>query len=149
MAPKITLTDKPEASAAKALSLLLIAFNNEKSGYEYDGLPLAISITDQESGETLGGLWGATGYGYLHIDLLFVPQAMRGNGMGRSVMRQAENEAICRGCRGVWLDTFSFQARASYEKLGYTVMGELEDSPPGHKRFMMKKVFKQNCPNSD
>jgi GNAT superfamily N-acetyltransferase len=142
MPARIELTDKPDASVAKSLSLLLLAFNNEKSGYAYDGRPLAITITDEETGEILGGLWGATGYGYLHIDLLYVPESMRGNGVGRSVMRQAEDEAIERGCRGAWLDTFTFQARGFYEKLGYSVISELEDTPPGHARLFMKKIFK-------
>lgn len=141
MNPTITLTDKPEPSVAKALSVLLAAFNDERSGYALDIRPLAIIITDPETEEILGGLWGATAYGYLHVDLLFVPETIRSKGMGRKIMQQAEDEAIRRGCRGVWLDTFSFQARGFYEKLGFIVMGELDETPPGHKRFVMKKVF--------
>jgi ribosomal protein S18 acetylase RimI-like enzyme len=80
-------------------------------------------------------------YGFLHIDLLFVPEAMRGSGTGRTLMSQAEDEAIRRECRGVWLDTFSFQARGFYEKLGYTVFGEIENHPPGHSRFFLRKIF--------
>jgi ribosomal protein S18 acetylase RimI-like enzyme len=41
----------------------------------------------------------------------------------------------------VWLDTFSFQARGFYEKLGYTVFGEIENHPPGHSRFFLRKIF--------
>ncbi len=48
-------------------------------------------------------------------------------------------EAARRGCRYAWLDAFSFQARGFYEKLGYTVLGTLEDSPPGHSRYFLKK----------
>jgi hypothetical protein len=44
-----------------------------------------------------------------------------------------------RGCVGVWLDTFSFQARGFYEKLGYRVFGEVADYPPGHTRHFLKK----------
>jgi GNAT superfamily N-acetyltransferase len=141
MIPETTLTDKPDASAAKALSLLLLQFNNEHSGWEFDFRPLAILITNPETNEILGGLWGGTSYGFLHIDLLFVPDAMRCKGTGRSLMAQAEEEALRRGCRGVWLDTFSFQARGFYEKLGYTVFGEIENHPPGHSRFFLRKLF--------
>jgi GNAT superfamily N-acetyltransferase len=141
MTRKITLTDQPDAPAAKALSQLLLQFNNERSGWPFDYRPLAVLITDRETNEVLGGLWGGTSYGFLHIDLLFVPESTRGNGTGRRLMSQAEEEAIRRGCRGVWLDTFSFQARGFYEKLGYTVFGELDDNPPGHSRFFLKKIF--------
>jgi hypothetical protein len=48
-------------------------------------------------------------------------------------------EAIRRGCRGAYLDTFSYQARPFYEKLGYAVFGTLDDYPPGHQRFFMRK----------
>lgn len=141
MTAKITFTDKPDASIAKALSLLLLDFNNNASGYPYDGKPLAITICNPENDAIIGGLWGATAYGYLHLDLLFVPEEERGSGMGRRLMDMAEEEALRRGCRGAWLDTFSFQARGFYEKLGYAVAGELEDCPPGHKRYFMKKPF--------
>ena len=141
MTAKIALTDKPDASVVKALSLLLLDFNNNASGYTYDGKPLAITKCDPDNDAIIGGLWGATGYGYLHLDLLFVPEEGRGRGMGGHLMELAEEEAIRRGCRGAWLDTFGFQARGFYQRLGYTVVGELEDCPPGHKRYFMRKVF--------
>ena len=51
----------------------------------------------------------------------------------------AEAEAVVRGCHGAWLDTFDFQARGFYEKLGYTCFAELPEYPIGHSRFFMKK----------
>ena len=56
-------------------------------------------------------------------------------------MEQAEAIAHTRGCMGVWLDTFSFQARAFYEKRGYKVFGTIDDYPPGQSRFWMKKLL--------
>ena len=41
-------------------------------------------------------------------------------------MRAAEEEARSRSCLGVFLDTYSFQARPFYEKLGYEQFGTLE-----------------------
>ena len=70
-----------------------------------------------------------------------MPESARGRGLGRTLMRQAEDVALRRGCHGAWLDTFSFQARGFYEKLGYTVFGSIDDYPPGHSRFFMKKVL--------
>jgi GNAT superfamily N-acetyltransferase len=94
-----------------------------------------------ESQEVLGGLWGSTSYSYLHVDAVFVPEALRGTGLGRKLMLMAENEAVARGCIGAWLDTFSFQACGFYEKLGYQIFGWLHDNPPGHTRFFLKKSF--------
>ena len=75
----------------------------------------------------------------LHVTLLFVPASLRGAGVGRTLMMEAEAEAMRRGCSAVSLDTFSFQARGFYEKLGYSVFGTLEDYPQGHRRFYLTK----------
>jgi ribosomal protein S18 acetylase RimI-like enzyme len=75
----------------------------------------------------------------LFISLLFVPTALRGQKLGERLMAQAEAAAANRGCTGVWLDTFSFQARGFYQRLGYDVFGEIPNYPPGHARYFMKK----------
>lgn len=137
----ITLMDQPDPDVIKVLHGFLLEFNNAASGYAFDGRALLIRLSNPESGEVLGGLFGATAYGYLRVDMLIVREALRGQGFGSRVMQLAEDEAIRRGCRGSYLDTFSFQARGFYERLGYVVFGALEDSPPGHSRFFMKKMF--------
>lgn len=139
MTPTITLLDKPDAAAAQAIHSLLLDFNNRTSGYGFDGRAIVITVADPESGEIIGGLWGSTAYGYLHVDMLIVPEALRSRGFGTRLMRQAEQEAVERGCRGAYLETFDFQAREFYEKLGYSVFGQLNDTPPGHSRFFLKK----------
>jgi GNAT superfamily N-acetyltransferase len=101
--------------------------------------PLAVLITDRGSGETVGGLWGRTSWKWLCVELLFIPETHRGSGIGSSLMRQAEEEAIRRGCIGAWLDTFSYQAPRFYERLGYTLFGTIEEYPPGHDRFFFRK----------
>jgi len=40
----------------------------------------------------------------------------------------------------VWLDTFEFQARGFYERLGYTCFGELKNYPTGSRFFMSKRL---------
>jgi GNAT superfamily N-acetyltransferase len=63
---------------------------------------------------------------------------LRGKGIGRELMRRAEALARERGCHSAWLDTFSFQSRRFYEKLGYEEFGRL-DYPPDHQRHFMRK----------
>jgi GNAT superfamily N-acetyltransferase len=55
------------------------------------------------------------------------------------MIRMAEDQARARGCIGAWLDTFSFQARPFYERLGYQVIGRLDDFPPPFTRFFMAR----------
>jgi hypothetical protein len=53
---------------------------------------------------------------------------------------QAEGRARERGCHSAWLDTFSFQARGFYEKLGYEEFGRLEYPPDHYRHFMRKRL---------
>ena len=70
-----------------------------------------------------------------------VPADARGQGLGTQIMQRAEAEALARGCVGAWLDTFEFQARGFYEKLGYACFGQIDGYPPGFSRFFMKKTL--------
>jgi GNAT superfamily N-acetyltransferase len=142
MNPKIILNDSPGNELIKVLSASIVEFNETGTGRPYDGLPLAISVAHPETDELLGGLWASTAYDYLHIDALYLHESLRRRGLGRQLIRQAEVEAIRRGCTNAYLDTFSFQARGFYEKLGYDVFGALQDFPKGHTRFFMAKLLK-------
>lgn len=86
-----------------------------------------------------GGLWGRTLFEWLHIEMLFVPEPMRGRGVGAALVASAEREARTRGCRSVLVDTFSFQAAPFYRKLGFMLFGVLPDFPPGHERLYFRK----------
>jgi GNAT superfamily N-acetyltransferase len=89
----------------------------------------------------LGGLYGRTGFRRLFVELLFVPEALRGQGLGGKLLQQAEAQAKARGCLGAWLDTFNAEARRFYERNGYRVFGEIADYPPGNTRFFLSKDF--------
>ncbi len=135
----ITLTDSNDPAIRNAIVGPLVAFNTQQTGVD-DFRPLALVLSD-DSGQTVGGLWGRTAFGWLFVELLFVPDSLRGQGLGRDLMRRAEAEAIARGCHGAWLDTFEFQARGFYERLGYTCFGELNDYPPGFSRYFLRKML--------
>jgi GNAT superfamily N-acetyltransferase len=127
--PTITLTDTPNAQIRSAILGPLIRFNEARMGQPDDHRLLAVLLSDPATGETIGGLWAETLFGQLHVNLLFIPESLRGTGIGRRLMGNAEAEAIRRGCLGAWLDTYSFQARGFYERLGYSVFGTIENHP--------------------
>lgn len=141
MTPKLLMTDQPAPQMRQAILAPLLRFNDARSRQPPGYRPLAILLLHPTTDEIMGGLWSATAYAHLHIDLLFVPETLRGTGVGRQLLAQAESEAVQRGCRGAWLDTFSFQARGFYERLGYTVFGTIDDYPPGHRRFFLQKTL--------
>ncbi len=106
---------------------------------------LTILVRDGQ-GRVLGGLIGTTVWGWLQVAQLWVDQQIRGDGYGMALMRAGEAEAQRRGCHHALLDTFDFQAREFYERLGYEVFGEVRDFPRGHTRFFMQKPLDAGDP---
>ncbi len=136
---KISTTDSPDAGMLAAIGAPLARYNELSIGHPDDYRPLAVLVSHPETDEIIAGLLAGTNYGQLHVLLLFVQEDLRGTGIGRRLMRQAEEEACRRGCLGAWVETYSFQARDFYERLGYTVFGTIDNYPPGHSRFFLKK----------
>jgi GNAT superfamily N-acetyltransferase len=134
----VTLTDDPDPSARETILHALFALNQERAGPAHLR-PLAVLLTEPTDARLLGGLWGWTAWGWLSVELLFVPERLRGRGIGSRLMRLAEEEALRRGCCGAWLDSFSFQAPAFYEKLGYSAFGSIPDYLPGQERYFMSR----------
>ena len=102
--------------------------------------PLAILLKDSRDA-ILGGAFGHVWGGWLDLSLLWVAEPLRGRGYGRKLLEAAEEEARAQGCRGVFLSTFSFQARPFHEKYGYEVIGEIPDYPIGHAFYFLKKTL--------
>jgi len=90
-------------------------------------------------GEWLAGLTGYVWGGWLHVNLLWVSEPLRGARHGSRLMDAAEAFAAECGCHGVTLETHSFQAPGFYAKRGYEVFGTLDDYPPGHSKLFLRK----------
>ena len=93
MQQTITVIEKPEPHMREAIVRPLIAFNNSRASQPEDYRPVVIILSDPDTGEIIGGLWGETNFAHLHVDLLFVPETLRGFGLGRQMLLQAEQEA--------------------------------------------------------
>ncbi len=137
MIPSIVTIDEPNDEDRDAVLKALRAYNEAQVG-PMNNLPVAILLKD-EAGNSVGGLWGRTGLEWMFVEYLVVPEACRGQDIGTRLMQQAEQLARARNCTGIWLDTFSFQARGFYEKLGFSSCGEIQDYPAGHSRFFLQK----------
>ena len=118
----------------------LVAFNRAQTP-DFAGpfANIGLLLKHPETGQVDGGLTGRISFGWLFVELLFVPERLRGQGVGRRLMEQAEAVAREQGCVGIWLDTFTFQAPGFYRKLGYALFGEIPDYPTGSSRFFLSK----------
>ena len=135
--PKLITVEEPAHEHRQAILDGLAAFNLSRAGPGSRRL-LCIGI-EGDDGTLTGGLYGWTIYDWLFVELLFVPEQLRGQHLGAKLLAQAEAEAQARGCIGAWLDTFSFQARGFYEKLGYELAGTIPDHPRGGARYILAK----------
>ncbi len=78
----------------------------------------------------------------MFIDLVYLPENLRGRDIGARMMALAEKEARRRGCRAGILYTISFQAPGFYNRLGWRVFGEIPCDPPGTSRVFLTKDFR-------
>lgn len=115
----------------------LVQFNEAHVG-EDGHTPLNLMEYDAE-GNVIGGLLGGTYWGWLYVDILWVDEPYRRQGIGSKLLTQAEGEAVRRGCHHVHVDTMSWQAPLFYQKHGYRVIGILPDIPKGHQKYLLQK----------
>jgi hypothetical protein len=94
----------------------------------------------------LAGLTGETFGNWLCIQFLFVSKQFRVKGIRSKLLEAAEKEAMRRGCKYAFVDTFSFQALAFYKKHGYREVFSLEEYPYrmncGAKYEIMQKAVR-------
>lgn len=137
---EITLEEEADPADVQAVRDGLDAFNRQHVPPD-DYRPLHLFVRG-EGGTVVGGLVGETFWGWLHVRLLWVDEARRGQGLGSSLLQWAEAEARTRGCVGIFLDTLSFQAPDFYAKHGYAPWGQIEGLPPGHRRVFFQKSLR-------
>lgn len=141
----LVLIDEAREDWRQALHQQIRSFNDERSAQHRMARmagrhPLDLFLRDCE-GRLRGGLVASTYWDWLEVEDLWLDEGLRGRGYGRRLMGMAEGEARARGCTRAWVRTFRFQARGFYERLGYRVVGELADYPPGDALYWMRKDF--------
>ncbi len=139
--PKIVVTDAPEPADTAVIADGLRDYNTEKAGYD-DYKPLAVFVTDPETGKVVGGLFGGSYLGQLRIDRFFLPEDRRRDRIGSRVLAAAEEEGRRRGCTRVALNTLEIQAPGFYMKQGYEMAARLDCDPPGVTRYLMTKKLR-------
>lgn len=102
-------------------------------------IPLNRKIVDGEGRIIAGCIAEMYFWKVAYVEILWVDDQHRHQGLGTILLTAVEEAARAEGCTLIHLDTFDFQARGFYERLGYEVFGTLEDCPEGHCRYFMKK----------
>ena len=138
----MTLVIQPEDEAFQSRCIAAVIQGldefEQATGQDADNRPLILAVLSEEQA-IVAGLLGKLLRSWLRVDMLWVAENWRGRGYGTQLMQRAEAIAIDEGCRGVHLETYSFQAPDFYKKLGYEVFGKLEDYLMGETKYYFRK----------
>lgn len=142
---QLEMTTSPYKSDIDYVLQQLRAYNNSKSELlresrkpEHAPKSLMIYVHD-ENHKIIGGLIGETKplLGWLKIEYFWLDESVRGKGVGTKIIQQAE--AKRQGCHSAEVSTWSFQAPGFYQKMGYRIVGQLEDHPTGVTDYWLAK----------
>jgi GNAT superfamily N-acetyltransferase len=134
---RIQYVDQPDDAIWTAIGGGIRDFNNQQGGDAHGKVFCYILYGPGE--EVVGGVIGELYWDWLYVNLMWIKEPLRGRGYGRQLLAMAEGEAMRRGAKHAYLDTFSFQAPGFYEKYGYRIFGELPDFPAGHTRYFLTR----------
>ena len=139
MTDHVRLSSEPDAPPAQVARIIdaIDAWNMDVTGVR-DYRPVAIFLRDDD-GEVRGGVTGGVWGGWLHVVALWVDEPLRGQGHGRALLLAAVAEGRAAGARHAFLETHTFQAPGLYQRLGYVIVGELLDYPPGERQLILRK----------
>ncbi|MBE0411337.1 MAG: GNAT family N-acetyltransferase [Anaerolineales bacterium] len=134
---KIVFIEKPGESVWGIIGKGIRNFNLQHAG-EKNSKRLCFAILTPTQ-EIFGGVLGEISWDWLHIDLMWIKDELRGHGFGHRLLLAIEDEARRQGAKNAFLDTFSFQAPEFYKQHGYRVFGELSGFPSGYQRIFLTK----------
>ena len=141
---RVTVEADPPPADMQAVVDGLRAFNERFIGPPNEQ-PLSVFVRDG-GGRVLGGLLGHTRWRWCYVAKLWVADELRGQGYGSGLLRAAEEAAWARGCLGVHLDTFEYQALPFYRRHGYELFGTLDGYPPGYRQYYVRKLRPADAP---
>ncbi|MBN2257854.1 MAG: GNAT family N-acetyltransferase [Anaerolineaceae bacterium] len=105
-----------------------------------DWLPLAVIMYDLK-GSIIAGVVGGSYWGWLYFAQVWVKDPLRSRSYGLRLFKEAEKEALHRGCGHSFVETQSYESMLFYESIGYQVVKKTEES--GTTRYAKQKELIQ------
>ena len=95
----------------------------------------------EEHGQILAGIYAVRELDCVTIEYLYVEEKHRGRGYGSQLLERIEQQARAAGAKRIFLNTFSFQAPAFYEKHGYQLFAKLEPAMANYNQYFFQKLL--------
>lgn len=133
------------------IDIRLTKFNREKCEWlkiksdivtdEYQEKEFNFLVYDDD--KLIGGAIGFIKYDWYFLDMLYIDEEYRKRNIGTSLINELENFARKEKLTGIRTDTWDFQAKGFYEKMGFKLFGKLKDCPLGTiNYFFEKKLYR-------
>ena len=134
---QLVVSDAPTARDVQFLEASIDEFNLSHTGIR-DVRLLSILVRDRDDA-IVAGLFGWTWGGCCEVKTFWIHERYRHRGLGTRLMKAAETEARARGAAQMVLSTHSFQAPEFYRRLGFEVVGYVDDYPIGYQSIYLRK----------
>ena len=116
-------------------------YNTSQAHREHKYIPLNKKIVDEEGNLIAAIIAGVESWNALEVDMLWVDEPYRNQGIGSELLMETEREAKEHGAYCALLNAYDWQVPL-FRKHGYTECFALEDFPTeGHYSYEMEKRF--------
>ncbi|KTD46196.1 GNAT family N-acetyltransferase [Legionella quateirensis] len=136
---KIFVDETENSAVYNVIKKGIIDFNSPYFGSK-PSQPFNIYIIDSRS-DVIAGLTGFYKGKYARVDLFWVHEHFRNQGLGKKLFFKLEQFSKMKGCLYIQLDTFDFQARPFYEKLGFECVGTISKWVDDRDCHFMRKIL--------
>ena len=92
-----------------------------------------------DDNKLIGGAIGFIKYDWYFLDMLYINEEYRKRKIGTNLINEIEDFARKEKLIGIRTDTWDFQAKEFYEKMGFKLFGELKDCPLGTINYFFEK----------
>lgn len=140
----LEISESVDSQLETILEDALNAHSATKNAPPYEETPLSIIQRDDDD-KPVAGLTAHIVWNWLYVDMLWVSEELRGQGVGTALIKAAEEEAVQRGCHSAYLWTQDWQGTGFYPKLGYKEFVVKQDFPIGFTRTGFMKLLKKEA----
>lgn len=135
---KIEFAPDVDVEDVRYLIRRLEEHNHAHSPTAYQRNDLRLFVRDQNN-KVIGGLLGLVNMHCLVIQIVWIEESYRGQGIGEDLVQQCEAKGIELGALQCIVETTDFQAKPFYERLGYAVIASVPNVPKGSSLHILHK----------
>lgn len=123
----------------------LAKFNSQFPGGDLDiPIPDISLILRNKKGNIVGGVITSMLCGIMHLEVLWLHEDLRGKGLGKILVLNAERMGRKKGYPASQTWTFSFQAPDFYQRIGYEIKGVFEGYCKGVSEYVLSKKLEDD-----